>query len=59
MTLNLTNLLDWAAILFTTFVIGTHVQLAIYYGQIWSSLFSIWVFWELFNIYLAWRLNRL
>ena len=59
MTLNLTNLLDWAAITFTTFVIGTHVQFALYYGHIWSSLFTIWVFWELFNLYLAWRLNKL
>jgi len=58
MILNLTAILDTLAIAFTTFIIGSNVQMMIYYGMIWGSLFNVWVFWELFHIYLAWRLQH-
>jgi hypothetical protein len=58
MTLTLTTILDWAIIAFTTFMLGSSVQLAVYYGHIWTAMFNVWVFWELFNLYLVWRLNQ-
>lgn len=51
-------ILDTLAIVFTTFIIGTSVQMVVYYGVVWSSLFNIWVFWELFHIYLFWRYKK-
>lgn len=57
MTLNLMTILDWTVVGFITFIMGSSVQIMIYHGDIITPVFNIWVFWEIFNLYLGWRLQ--
>lgn len=57
MTLNLMTILDWTVVSFITFIMGSSVQIMIYHGVIITPIFNIWVFWEIFNLYLGWRLQ--